>query len=119
MKGATIYKVYEFAGAYLIQTLLVLNVIIFAVLSEDQLHHVLIKHLIPASPLRVGPDDSLVLQITHGCSDFFIIQDEIRSLTLEAELIEIHLGNLALMVVVFTSSRVRLLVATALLKSGP
>ena len=77
IKGATIYKHFEFKGTYLIQTLLVLYVIIFAVLGKDQLHDVLVKHLIPASPLRVGPNNPLILQITHSCSDLFIIQYEI------------------------------------------
>ncbi len=59
----------------LIEALLILDVIIFAILCEYKFNHVLVKLLLPPCPLGVGPHHSLIFHVTHSQLDLLVVLD--------------------------------------------
>ena len=59
----------------LIEALLILDVIIFAILCEYKFNHVFVKLLLSPCPFCIGPHHSLIFHVTHSQLDLLVVLD--------------------------------------------
>ena len=72
-----LYIKIRYHNIYLIKALLVLDAIIFAILSEYQFDQVFVKFFLTSSPLRISPNDSLIFHVTDCWFYFLFILNEV------------------------------------------
>ncbi len=87
------YQLYKLTKPYLIKTLLVPNVVPFAVESQNQLQVLLIYYVLlaPASaspcPISISLHYPLVFQVTHRCHDQHVV---IHLVTVDLHFLILH-----------------------------
>ena len=59
----------------LIKTLLVLDIIVFAILCENEFNHVFVEFFLPSGPLGISPHHSLIFHVTNRQLNLLVILD--------------------------------------------
>ncbi len=63
---------------YLIKTLLVLDIVVFAILSKDQLDQIFVELLLPPGPLGIRSNNPLILHIANCRLYLLVVLHEVR-----------------------------------------